>query len=146
MGVIVDTTILIAAERRQFDMPAFLSSLGEVPVALAAIAAAELLHGVERAAAAAQRVRRGAFVESVLAAIPIVPFGLPEARRHAQVWAELERSGNLIGPHDLQVAATALAGDFAVATLNRREFERVPGLTLAPTESFLIATGSRREA
>jgi predicted nucleic acid-binding protein len=36
----------------------------------------------------------------------------------------------MIGPHDLLVAATALAGGHALATLNRREFARVPGLVL----------------
>lgn len=136
MGVILDTTVVIAAERRQFDMPAFLSSLGDSPVAIAAITAAELLFGVERAGTAEQRSRRGAFVEAFLAAVPAVPFGLVEARRHAQVWAELVHRGTLIGPHDLLVAATALASDSTVATLNRREFERVPGLALMATETY----------
>lgn len=136
MGVILDTTVVIAAERRQFDMPAFLSSLGDSPVTIAAITAAELLFGVERAGTAEQRSRRGAFVEAFLAAVPTVPFGLVEARRHAQIWAELVRRGTLIGPHDLLVAATALASDSTVATLNRREFARVPGLALMATETY----------
>ena len=131
MGVVLDTSVLVAAERGDLDMPALLARLGQEPVAVAAITAAELLFGVERAGSAARRARRGAFVEGLLAIVPTIPFGLLEARRHAQLWAELTRKGRMIGPHDLAIAATALAHDFALATLNTREFGRVPGLRLA---------------
>jgi tRNA(fMet)-specific endonuclease VapC len=130
VGVVLDTSILVAAERGDLDMPALLARLGSEPVAMAAITAAELLYGVEHASSAARRTRRGAFVESLLAAVPTIPFGLLEARRHAQLWAELARKGKPIGPHDLAIAATALAHDFALATLNTTEFGRVPGLRL----------------
>lgn len=134
MGVVLDTSILVAAERGDLDMPALLASLGEHSVAIAAITAAELLFGVERAAGAAARTRRGAFVEGLLAVLPVIPFGLLEARRHAQLWADLARAGTVIGPHDLAIAATALAHDFAIATLNTGEFGRVPGLRLVTAE------------
>ena len=49
MSVILDTAVLIAAEGGTFDMPGYLAALGDTPVALAAIFASELLHGVERA-------------------------------------------------------------------------------------------------
>ena len=130
MGVVLDTSVLVAAERGDLDMPALLEPLGKEPVAIAAITAAELLFGVARAGSAARRTRRGAFVEGLLAVLPTIPFGLLEARRHAQLWAELTRKGRMIGPHDLAIAATALAHDFALATLNRDEFGRVPGLRL----------------
>jgi len=131
VGVVLDTSVLVAAERGDLDMPALLARLGQEPVAVAAITAAELLFGVERAGSAARRARRGAFVEGLLAIVPTIPFGLLEARRHAQLWAELTRKGRMIGPHDLAIAATALAHDFALATLHTREFGRVPGLRLA---------------
>jgi tRNA(fMet)-specific endonuclease VapC len=130
VGVILDTSVLIAAERGDLDMPAFLESLGQDSVAIAAITAAELLFGVERAKRGRVRARRGAFVEGLLSVVPVIPFGLLEARRHAQLWADLTKAGTTIGPHDLASAATALAHDFAVATLNTAEFERVEGLTL----------------
>jgi hypothetical protein len=63
-------------------------------------------------------------------------FGLAEARVHARIWAALASKGEMIGAHELAVAATALAGDASVATLNIKEFERVPGLALAPTTVF----------
>jgi len=130
VGVILDTSILIAAERGAGDFARFLESLGDEPVGMAAITASELLQGCLRARDAAVRARRGAFVDAVLDTIPVLPFGLPEARRHADVWAELMKRGTMIGPHDMLVAATALAHGHALATLNRREFARVPGLVV----------------
>jgi tRNA(fMet)-specific endonuclease VapC len=137
VGVILDTAVLIAAERGRFDMAAYLADLGDQPVALAAISASELLHGVERSRDPAIRRARGEFVEGVLANVPVIPFGLAEARLHARVWAALAAAGTLIGAHDLQVAATALVAGSAVATLNRDEFGRVPALALAPVEPYV---------
>jgi predicted nucleic acid-binding protein len=139
MGVILDTTVLIETERGRFDMPGFLESLGDEGVALAAVTAGELLFGFEQAGDPEIRVRRGVFVEAILETIPTIHFGLAEARRLAELWAELAKQGELIGPYDMLVAATALASDFTLATLNRREFERVPGLSLLEIDSFRSA-------
>ena len=73
----------------------------------------------------------------MLANVPVIPFGLEEARTHARVWAALAAAGTMIGAHDLLVGATALVAGSAVATLNRGEFQRVPGLVLAPIERFV---------
>ena len=69
-------------------------------------------------------------MDAVLDTIRVLPFGLPEARRHADVWADLMNRGTMIGPHNLLVGATALAHGYVLVTLNRREFARVPGLTV----------------
>ena len=137
MSVILDTAVLVAAERGTFDMPGYLTALGDAPVALAAISASELLHGVERARDSAVRQRRSEFVEGVLANVPIIPFGLAEARAHARIWAALATAGRVVGAHDLQIAATALVAGSAVATLNVEEFRRVPGLQLAELTPFV---------
>jgi tRNA(fMet)-specific endonuclease VapC len=136
VSVILDTAVLVAAERGVFDMAGFLGALGDEHVALAAISASELLHGVERARDPAIRQRRSEFVEGVLANVPVIPFGLSEARTHARIWAALFAAGSPIGAHDLQVAATALVAGSAVATLNENEFRRVPGLTLSVIAPF----------
>lgn len=137
MGIVLDTSVLVAAERRAVRFEALLESLGEEPVGVAAITASELLHGCHRASDAGVRARRAAFVDALLDVIPVLPFGLPEARRHAELWAELARTGNVIGPHDLLIAATALAQGHSLVTMNEREFSRVPGLRLVATESYL---------
>jgi tRNA(fMet)-specific endonuclease VapC len=137
MGVMLDSSILIAAERGQFRLAALLESLGEASVSIAAVTASELLHGVHRAKSPAVRMRRAAFVEALLGEIPVREFGLGEARLHAELWAELADSGTSIGAHDLQIAATAIAGGDALVTLNHRDFGRVPGLTLQPIGDFV---------
>ena len=123
MGTLLDTSILIDLERGRATLPA------EEDVAIAAITASELLQGVLRADAR-HRPAREAFVEGVLAAIPTIPFGLTTARIHASLWAQLASRRATLGAHDLIVAATAISLGWSLATLNRREFERVPGLEL----------------
>ena len=137
VSVLLDTAVLIAAERGTFDMAGYLAALGDAPVAVAAITASELLHGVERARDIAIRQRRSEFVEGVLANVPVIPFGLAEARAHARIWAELAAAGVLIGAHDLQIAATALVAGSEIATLNVSEFRRVSGLPLAELAPFV---------
>ena len=98
--------------------------------AISVISASELLHGVHRAADEGVRARRQAFVEHVLAVLDPLPITTRVARAHARLWADLERSGAVIGSHDLWIAATALAHGLPVATANARHFERVPGLAV----------------
>jgi len=64
---------------------------------------------------------------------------LNEARAHARVWADLETRGLMIGAHDLQIAATALALAHEVATLNAREFQRVTGLRVVDATPFRLS-------
>jgi len=137
MGVVLDTSILVAAERRALRFEALLESLGDEPVAISAVTASELLHGCHRASNAGIRARRSAFVEALLDALPILPFGLAEARLHAQIWAELDRRGTMIGPHDLFIAASAMARGYLIASLNQREFARVEGLQVVAIDRFL---------
>ncbi|HEY0793965.1 MAG TPA: PIN domain-containing protein [Chthoniobacterales bacterium] len=130
MGVVLDTSVLIAAEKGRLDLPILFSAIGEDPVVIAAITASELLHGVERARATDLQARRGRYVEWLIGHLGVAAFGLSEARAHARLWAQLSVQGQLIGPYDLLVAATALSLGFSLATLNTKEFKRVPGLTL----------------
>lgn len=135
--MILDTSVLIAAERGTLRFEAMLEGLGDVGVGMAAVTASELLHGCLRAINAGARARRFAFVEGLLETIPVLPFSLAEARQHAQIWAHLAGTGALIGAHDLLIAATALARGHRLATLNQDEFGRVPGLGLVPLGHFL---------
>ncbi len=136
MGIVVDTSLLVAAERGTVRFEDFLRSLGAETIGMAAITASELLHGCHRATDPGIRARRSAFVDALLETIPVLAFGMAEARRHAQLWADLAREGMVIGPHDMLIGATALARGDAVGTLNRREFARIAGLRLAPVERF----------
>ena len=96
-------------------------------VAIAAITASELLHGVHRASPE-NLSRREAFVEAVIQAFPPVPFDLLAARAHARLWARLAAAGIDIGAHDRLVAATAIASGWRVGTANVGHYERIDGL------------------
>jgi tRNA(fMet)-specific endonuclease VapC len=128
--MLIDTSVFIAAERGQLDLDTIFAAHQSEPVALAAITASELLHGVHRAQTPEQRALREAFVEQVLAALPVVPFDLVVARIHGRLWAELAAQGITVGAHDLLIAATALSLEVPVATRDVRSFPRIPGLAL----------------
>lgn len=140
MGTLLDTTIFIDLERAVRRLPPA-TAMGAVSdrleeqlgpdeeVAIAAITASELLHGVHRASAE-HRARREAFVEAVLAAFPPLPFGLLAARAHARIWADLAATGQDVGPHDRLVAATAISAGWRVGTSNTRHFDRIDGLDI----------------
>ena len=137
MGVIPDTSVLIAAERQRLDLGALFAAHEKETFRIAAITAAELLHGVERAKPPARRQPRARFVEWILAQVETIDFDLALARQHAGLWAALEAAGTMIGPYDLLIAATALHYDDPLATLNDGEFRRVPGLSLIDVARYL---------
>ena len=137
MGLILDTSVLIAAERRTLSLGALLNAVADEPVGIAALTASELLHGCHRAADAGTRARRFAFVEALLDRIPVYEFGLGAARRHAELRAALASTGSPIGAHDMLIGATALARGCTLATLNQRDFGRVPGLQLLNVHPFI---------
>ena len=128
MAQLIDASVFIALERRGQDPLAPTTTASDDRVGIAAITASELLVGVHRADSPQHRLRREAFVETILERIPVLPFDLRVARTHAQILAQMAATGQLIGAHDLLLAATALAHGYSVLTDNLREFHRVPGL------------------
>jgi tRNA(fMet)-specific endonuclease VapC len=130
MAVLIDASILIEAERGRLDLEPHVTRHGEEEAFLSVVTASELLHGVHRAARPDVRARRSAYVEGILERFPLLSVDLACARAHAQLWAELRQAGELIGPHDLWLAATCVAHGLTIVTANVREFARVPGLDL----------------
>ncbi len=126
MGLLIDTDLLIDRERGA-GTPEVEAVLGDEERAISVITVSELLHGALRGDAE-QRAHRRAFVEHVLAGFEALPVTEPVARVHAETWARLAASGELIGAHDLWIAATALAHGLGVATRNAADFGRVAGL------------------
>lgn len=128
MGVLIDASVLIGFERSGEEARGWVEGREEEAFFLSVVTASELLHGVHRARDPGVRSRRGAFVEAVLERFPLLDIDLATARAHAGAWAELSAAGTPIGAHDLWLAASCLAHGLALATLNVREFRRVPGL------------------
>lgn len=96
-------------------------------VAIPAVVLYELELGAEKAGASPRR--RSQLTELVQSAT-LLAFGAEEAKAAARIRADLESRGLPIGPHDVLIAATALARGAVLVTHNTDEFSRVQGLRL----------------
>lgn len=130
MGVIFDTSVLIALERGALDPDRLVQGREQEPFGISVISAAELLHGVHRADTQKRRIKRSSYVEKVLEHYALYPFELGAARIYAELWATLQRKGVRIGAHDLMIAATAISLGWTVATLDLRDYRKIDGLML----------------
>ena len=135
MGIIFDTSAIIGIERGHEPLGALIAGREEEPFGISVITAAELLHGVERADTEERKLRRQAFVEKVIESFPVFPFDLTVGRIYARIWAAIARKGWTVGAHDLIIAATAISLDYTVATVNIRDFERIPGVKMEKLQS-----------
>ena len=135
MGSLIDTSIFIDAERNRLDLDQHFADRQEDLFFMSVITASELLHGVHRATPA-HKAARTAAVEVWIQSFQMLDIDLPTAREHARLFADLKASGNVIGAHDLWLAATCFTHDLKMVTANTREFERVPGLKV---ENWSIA-------
>jgi tRNA(fMet)-specific endonuclease VapC len=94
-------------------------------VAISSITLAELQYGVAKSRDPEQNLI--ALVHFV-APLEVLPFDERAAAGYGKLRADLERSGQPIGPLDTLIAAHALAAKLTLVTNNQREFSRVPGL------------------
>ena len=127
MTHLLDTDTCIGVLRQKPGMVEKLSRLAPADVAVSMVTIYELFCGVEKAADPARE--RGK-VERFISAIAELPLERAAAQTAAQVRAELERQGTVIGPYDLLIAGQALAGNLTLVTGNLAEFRRVPGLKI----------------
>jgi tRNA(fMet)-specific endonuclease VapC len=134
MGVILDSSILIAGERRRDSVWEVLERVeaicGKTAAALSAVTAVELTHGIYRAKADADRKRRETFVEELFQAVAVHSLTLEVARLAGRIHGEQMGQGVSIDFPDLIIGATALHLGFDVVTLNVRHFQQIPGLTV----------------
>jgi len=121
----LDTNILSDLVRHPHGVVAKkIAVVGENEICISIIVAAELRFG----AAKRNSARLSNQVETILAAMLVVPFDVPTDREYAKLRQLLESSGNSIGPNDLLIAAQARANGQILVTNNVREFTRVPSL------------------
>lgn len=127
MGLVIDSSVIIAAEKGKID---FTNWSNYQQSYISAITVTELLVGVSRADSEERRIKRSAFVEHVISSIAVLPFGAEEARIYSQILHNLFLDKITIGVHDLLIAASAIAGGYPVLTMNGRDFSRIKGLKL----------------
>ncbi len=122
---LLDTNIVSDLVRRpQGRVAAKIAEIGEQQVATSIIVTAELRYG----AAKKGSPRLSAQLEAVLGALDVMALEPPADVAYGDLRAALEKSGRLIGPNDLLIAAQSLALEMVLVTDNVGEFERVAGL------------------
>jgi predicted nucleic acid-binding protein len=134
LGVVLDSTILIAAERRKVTPDQAIetvhATVGEVPIVLCSLTIAEIGHGIYRATTPGIRDRRRAFLDELKATVPIHPITEATAEIISRIGGEQAAQGINLPLGDLIIGACALELGYAVATSNVRDFERIPELTV----------------
>lgn len=126
MGILVDTDVWVLAEKSGGSLSlARWAAYGGAY--MSAVTASELLVGVERANTAPRRALRGAFVENLLATIPVIEFSMPVARTHARMIAALSKNVTATA-HDAIIAATAVHYGYGLLTRNVADFKIFQGL------------------
>jgi tRNA(fMet)-specific endonuclease VapC len=126
-NLLLDTTFLVDAERAGDNLDDLIAD--EDDVAVAAITIAELRVGVELATRA-NRPGREQFVDTVIAAIPVIDYDLNVADVHATLLAAVRRQGRPRGAHDLIIAATARATARVVLTADTAAFNDLPDVAV----------------
>lgn len=132
MGLILDSSIVIAAERRGDTVEQLIEQIvkatGDQEAALSAIGLTELIHGIYRAPTPELRLRRESFISELLADLTVYPFLKETALLAGKIDGEQQNRGTAIPFADLLIGATALSLGYAVLTVNLRDFQRIPGL------------------
>jgi len=134
VGLILDSSVLIAAERQGHSVLQILeqikASRGEIDIGLSVVTIVELMLGAYRAKNDALRNRRLSFIDSLCQAMPVYPVTLEIARLVGRIEGEQAGQGIAMTFEDLAIGVTALRLGFDVATLNLRHFSLIPGLNL----------------
>jgi tRNA(fMet)-specific endonuclease VapC len=134
MGLILDSSVVIAAERRGETLERLIERIvrvtGDQEAALSAVGLTELVHGIYRAPTPELRVRRESFLNELLTDLTVYPFTKETAMLAGKLDGEQQSQGVVIPFGDLLIGATALALGYSVLTVNVRHFERIPGLSV----------------
>jgi predicted nucleic acid-binding protein len=113
LGVILDSSVVIEAERQHLNVAQFLKQIiqriGATETALGAITVAELAHGIYRADTSERRVRRRVFLDELKAVVPVYPITDGAAELAGKIGAE-----------------SSTAGVTIPATRNPRHFKKSP--------------------
>ena len=115
--LILDTGVLVAAARSEEGIAGVSA---EDDLAVPAVVVAEYLVGVTLAPSVRRASEQRAFLDRVLATVPVLDYDLRAARAHADLLAHVRRLGEPRGSHDLIIAATARAGRRTVVTTDAK--------------------------
>jgi predicted nucleic acid-binding protein len=97
MGLILDSSIVIAAERRGETVERLIEKIvtktGDQEAALSAIGLTELIHGIYRAQTPEIRLRRESFISELLADVTVYPYTKETAMLAGKLDGEAAKPG-----------------------------------------------------
>jgi len=134
MGLILDSSVAIAGERRMLPAEGMLAAIREIAgpedIGLSVISVMELEHGIWRAKEPGRASRRRQFLEDLISNIPVYPITTELARKAGRIDAEQQAQGVSIAFQDLLIGVTALDLGYAVVTHDVRHFGMIPNLVV----------------
>ena len=123
---LLDTNICVDFLRGRNERAFYELSAGDPhAVGISTITFAELELGIQKSV---KRGRMRVALAKLCAMLNVLPFDVRAAETYGLVRAQLERTGQTIGPLDMLIGAHAVSQDAILVTENEREFIRVPGL------------------
>jgi tRNA(fMet)-specific endonuclease VapC len=134
MGLILDSSIVIAAKRRGDAVEKLIEQLvavaGDQDAALSSVGLTELVHSIYRAQTPESRSRRQSFIDELLRDLAVYPYTKETAMLAGKIDGEQQSQGVTVPFADLLIGATALSLGFSVLTVNLRHFRLIPGLSI----------------
>jgi tRNA(fMet)-specific endonuclease VapC len=124
---VLDTNTIIYFFKGMGQVASALLSTPPADVAIPSVVLYELEYGVAKSKFPK---KMKAQLDSLIEPINILSLGHKEAIAAARIRANLEKNGTPIGPYDVLIAASALAGGHTLVTHNINEFERIKNLNL----------------
>jgi tRNA(fMet)-specific endonuclease VapC len=131
VGLVLDTSVLIEAERGKLALSSLLrKSFPKESIYISSISVSELYLGAHLSQKRFKE-KRTTSIETMISSLIVLDFDSKVAKANANAWSHLKKKGILIGPYDLIIAATCLYHQHSLLTFNIKEFSRVPNLKLA---------------
>ena len=134
MGLILDSSIIIAAERRGDTVETLIEQVvhaaGDQDAALSSVGLTELVHGIYRSQTPDLRLRRQSFIGELLRDLTVYPYTKEAAMPAGRINGEQQAQGVTLPFADLLIGATALSLGFSVLTINLRHFRLIPDLQI----------------
>ncbi len=126
MRYLLDTCVISDFIKGEPGTQTQLKKTPPIDIAVSVITVMELRYGLQLNSQRAQKIEP--IITSFLNSVNLLPFGIPESEKAAEIRTILKSQGQPIGAYDVLIAATAVQHHLIMVTANQREFDRVPGL------------------
>ena len=129
--IVVDTDVVIDFFNGVFPGAEIMSKLiSGQEVALTSISVFELYAGIEGK-------RRLSQIETLIQGVTILPLDVIEAVIAGRIYTQLKSKGQLVGTHDILIAATCVANRIPLYTKNVAHFSKIEDILILTNNDIL---------